>query len=103
VKYRGGDGDLPSRMVVSVGFAPLLLPRFCLDTLVDFVTARAPLPPATTGLPTPSLVCVSFALRVLVVIAGTGGSESRIGSDSSSSSVSWTIRDPADLSLGLEA
>ena len=58
-------------MVASVGFVPLLFPRFCLETLGGLVIARAPLPPAITGLPTPSLVCNSLAFR-LRFCAGRG-------------------------------
>ena len=53
-------------MVSSVGRTLtflLTLVRFPFAMLVDLVTARAPCPPASTGLPTPSLSCVSFALR----------------------------------------
>lgn len=37
--------------------------------------ARAPKPPAMTGLPLPSLVWLSLALRFRVTAIGAGGSE----------------------------
>lgn len=49
---------------------PRLLP---FGTLIDLVTARAPVPPAMTGLPTPNLVCISLAFRLRVVGGGVGG------------------------------
>ena len=52
----------------------LLLARLLFfDKLNDFVTARAPAPPAAFGRPTPSLSCVSLAFRVLVAGGGGGG------------------------------
>lgn len=51
-------------MVSSTGLEIVLTRvRFPLTTLVALVTARAPCPPAITGLPTPSLSCVAFAFR----------------------------------------
>lgn len=97
-------------MAASVGLTLLLpLPRFpfC-ERLPERVTERAPLPPATIGLPTPSLYCVSFALLVRGGgTARTSGSEggaegtSVPGSSVSalSSSVSCIIRDEVDAPL----
>ena len=70
--------SLPSGIVSSVGLRLLLLfARLLLETLIDLVTARAPDPPATTGLPTPNLNCASFAFRVRVLgptkVFGGGG------------------------------
>jgi hypothetical protein len=51
-----------------------------LGILADFVTARAPLPPAMAGLPLPSLICVSFALRVRAAGGGVGSVSDGAGS-----------------------
>lgn len=65
-------------MVASDCFIVLLpFPRCILGTLIDFVTARGPAPPAATGRPTPNLVC-SFAFLVRV-IGGNGCSGSTFG------------------------
>lgn len=47
--------DIPSSgIVASTGaILRLVLPLLDFDTLLDFVTALAPLPPAAIGLPTP--------------------------------------------------
>ena len=60
-------------------------------TLIDLVTALAPVPPAMTGRPTPSLVC-SFALRVLVT-GGAGGGVGGVGviSDSEAAGASASL------------
>ena len=67
-KSSRGVGSIPSssRMAASVGFTLLLpLPRFPFCAILAVrVTLRAPLPPATAGLPTPSLYWVFFARRV---------------------------------------
>lgn len=88
----------------------LLLTRLFFAKLYDFVTARAPVPPATFGRPTPSLSWVSFAFRVRIVVVGGGGGWvvgwgilvvvsdfDRVGG-SSSSSVSRTRMEPPERS-----
>jgi hypothetical protein len=83
----------------------LPFPLFPLGTLPDLVIVLAPLPPAITGLPTPSLVWVSFAFLVRI----TGVSGSGLGSSSSdaslplltsSSSALWIITDRPDRPRG---
>jgi hypothetical protein len=70
--------------LVLLGF-PRLLP---LDKLTDLVTARAPVPPTMAGLPFPSLVCVSFALRVRVAGGGDGAG---VGSTSEGGGPSFSV------------
>jgi len=64
----------PSTIVASLGFVLLLdFARFPFELEDDLVTARGPVPPASTGFPTPSFVCSSLALRVRG--GGIGGGE----------------------------
>lgn len=104
-------------MSASEGLALILaLALFAFEPLIDFVTARAPLPPARAGRPTPSRYCVSFALRVLRVTGGGGvGSTLARGTDwtvaavflvfllvPASTSLSWIMTEPPERSLGRE-
>lgn len=67
----------------------LALPRLLpLGILTDFVTARAPVPPAMAGLPLPSLICVSFAFRVR---AAGGGDGAGVGSVSDGAGSSFSV------------
>jgi hypothetical protein len=80
-----------SRIASSVGLMLFLLPLprlLPLDKLTDFVTARAPVPPALTGLPLPSLACVSFAFRVL---AAGGSDGAGVGSTSDGTGSSFSV------------
>jgi len=71
----------------------LALPRLLpLGILTDFVTARAPVPPTMAGLPLPSLICVSFALRVRAAGAGDGAGVGSVSDGAGSSfSVSFAV------------
>jgi hypothetical protein len=67
----------------------LALPRLLpLGILTDFVTARAPVPPTMAGLPLPSLICESFALRVR---AAGGGDGAGVGSVSDGAGSSFSV------------
>ena len=70
-KRGNAPGPCSSGMTAAEILTLLLARLWFFDTLKDFVTARAPAPPAAFGRPTPSLSCVSFAFRVRVT--GGGG------------------------------